>query len=61
MTAITDKKVRDKIIKGDKTKTKKDFRIDQTNYIRAENSKEHKTGSIDTNKRKTHSKGRNNP
>ena len=59
MTAITDKKLRDKIMKEKTLELKKI--IEQTEHVREEILKEHNTGSFDINRRETNNKGRTDP
>ena len=53
MTAITDKKLRDKIMKEKNIGTEENNRTDKAKHIR---EKEYNTGSFEINKRKTHFK-----
>ena len=54
MTAITDKKLRDKIMKEKTLELKKIIELIKQNTYEKKKKKEYNTGSLDINKRKTH-------
>ena len=58
MTAITDKKLRDKIMKEKNIGTEENNRTNKAKYVGEKEQKEYNTGSFDINKRKTHNKSR---
>ena len=58
MTAVTDKKLRDKIMKEKTLELKTNNSIDQTEYIPKEKRNEYNTRGFDIRKGKTHNKRR---
>ena len=58
MTAITDKKLRDKLMKEKTLELKKNDRINQTEHLWEKEQEKHKTRSTNFNERKTCDKRR---